>query len=83
MRPAELLPATLHLREKDLTDRPAFADGGRKMILSATVTGFQPGEEMTLETDGKTYSGLILERLVEADTVMGPWETQLLVEVHQ
>ena len=80
--PAEPLPATLHLSEKDLTDRPAFADGGRKMILSTTVTGFQPGEEMNLETDGKTYAGLILERLVEADTRMGPWNTQLLVEVH-
>ena len=81
--PVEPLPATLHLSEKDLTDRPAFADGGRKMILPTTVTGFQPGEEMTLETDGKIYSGLILERLVEADTAVGPWSTQLLVEVHR
>ncbi len=80
--PAEPLPATLHLSEKDLTDRLAFADGGRKMILSTTVTGFQPGEEMTLETDGKAFSGLILERMTEADTAMGSWVTQLLVEVH-
>ena len=79
--PAEPLPATLHLTQKDLTDRPAFADGSRKMILSTAVTGFQPGEEMTLETEGKTYSGLILERMVEADTAMGPWETQLLVQL--
>lgn len=80
--PAEPLPATLHLTEKDLTDRPAFADGGKKMILSTTVTGFQPGEEMTLATEGKTYSGLILERMMEADTAIGSWKTQLLVEVH-
>lgn len=80
--PAEPLPATLHLAKKDLTDRPAFADGGRKMILSTSVTGFQPGEEMTLETDGQRYAGLILERMTEADTVAGPWKTQLLVEVH-
>ena len=81
--PSEPLPATLHLSEQDLTDAPAFADGGRKMILSTTVTGFQPGEEMTLETEGKTYSGLILERMVEADTAMGAWVTQLMVEVHR
>ena len=80
--PAEPLPATLHLAQKDLTDRPAFADGGRKMILSTTVTGFQPGEEMTLETDGKAYAGLILERRTEADTAMGPWKTQLLIGLH-
>ena len=80
--PAKPLPATLHLKDKDLTDRPSFADGGRKMILSTTVTGFQPGEEMTLETEGKIYSGLILERMVEADTALGPCSTQLLIELH-
>ncbi len=79
--PAEPLPATLHLKEKDLKDRPAFADSGRKMILSTSVTGFQPGEEMTLETDGKAFSGLILERMTEADTAMGPWRSQLLVQL--
>lgn len=83
MIPVERLPATLHLKDKDLTDRTAFADGGRKMILSTTVTGFQPGEEMTLETEGKIYSGLILERMTEADTAMGPWSMQLIVEVHR
>ena len=80
--PAKPLPATLHLKDTDLTDRPSFADGGRKLILSTTVTGFQPGEEMTLETEGKTCSGLILERMVEADTAIGPWNTQLLIELH-
>ena len=78
--PAEPLPATLHLAERDLTDRPAFADGGRKMILKTTVTGFRPGEEMTLSYDGKTYSGLILERMVEADTGTGIRNTQLLIK---
>ena len=79
--PADPLPATLHLSKKDLKDRPAFADGGKKMILSTTVTGFRPGEEMTLETDGKVYSGLILERMVDADNTKGPWNTQLLLEL--
>ena len=80
--PASPLPATLHLKASDLTDRPVVADGGRKMILSTAVTGFQPGEEMTLEYEGKTAAGLILERLVEADTASGPWHTQLLVQLH-
>ena len=78
--PAEPLPATLHLGERDLTDRPVFADGGRKMILKTTVTGFRPGEEMTLTYDGKTYSGLILERMTEADTGAGIRNTQLLIK---
>ena len=83
MVPADPLPATLHLTESDLTDLPMIADKGRKMILSTTVTGFQPGEEMTLEYEGVRCAGLILERMVEADTGPGPWETQLMIELHQ
>ena len=78
--PKEPLPAALRLTEKDLADAPAFADGGRKMILSTTVTGFRPGEEILLEYENKTASGLIVERLTDADTGTGPWSTQLLVE---
>ena len=36
-----------------------------------------------LETEGKMYFGLILERMVEADTAMGAWVMQLMVEVHR
>lgn len=57
------------------------AAGGKKMILSTTVTGFQPGEEMTLEADGERRQGLILERMVEADTAYGEWKTQLVVQL--
>lgn len=81
--PAEPLPATLHLTEKDLTDAPAFARGGKRMILSTAVTGFQPGEEMTLRWQGQAFRGLILERMTEADTGDGPWRCELLVEVHR
>ena len=80
--PRNPLPAALRLTEKDLADRPATADRGGKLILSTTVTGFQPGEEMTLDYRGEMYSGRILERLTEADTGEGPWTTQLLIELH-
>lgn len=79
--PKDPLPPSLHLSGKDLSDVPAFVDGGKKMILSTSVTGFQPGEEMTLEWEGRTLRGLILERGVDADNVSGPWKTELLVEV--
>jgi len=80
--PAQPLEPTLHLSTSDLTDTPMLAAGGRKMILSTTVTGFQPGEEMTLELNGQSWSGLILQRMVDADTVSGEWKTQLLVQLH-
>lgn len=80
--PKDPLPATLHLTAKDLTDTPMLADRGKKLILSTIMAGFQPGEEMTLTAGGKTYAGIILERMVDADSVSGPWKTQLLIELH-
>ena len=80
--PKDPLPASLHLTEADLTDRPVFADAGRKMILSTNVVGFQPGDEMTLSFEGVTTKGLIVSRMVDADSYSGPWKTELLIEVH-
>ena len=80
--PKYQLPACLHLTEADLTDRPVFADSGRKMILSTNVVGFQPGDEMTLSFAGTTTKGLIVSRLVDADSYTGSWKTELLIEVH-
>ena len=81
--PKDPLTASLHLTEADLTDRPIFADSGRKMILSTNVVGFQPGDEMTLSFEGMTTKGLIASRMVDADSYSGPWKTQLLVELHK
>ena len=80
--PKNPLPASLHLTEADLADRPVFVDGGRKMILSTNVVGFQPGDEMTLSFEGTTTKGLIVSRMVDADSYAGPWKTELLIEVH-
>ena len=80
--PKDPLQALLHLTEANLTDRPVIADSGRKMILSTNVVGFQPGDEMTLFFEGTTTKGLIISRLVDADSYAGPWKTQLLVELH-
>ena len=80
--PKDPLTASLHLTAGDLNDRPIFADSGRKMILSTSATGFQPGDEMTLFFEGTTTKGLIISRLVDADSYSGPWKTELLIEVH-
>ena len=80
--PNDPLPASLHLTEADLTDRPVFADSGRKMILSTYVVGFQPGDAMTLSFEGTITKGLITSRLVDADSYAGPWKTELLIEEH-
>ena len=80
--PRDPLPASLHLSADDLTDRPVFADSGRKMMLSTNVVGFQPGDAMTLSFEGTITKGLITSRLVDADSYAGPWKTELLIEIH-
>ena len=79
--PENPMPSPLYLTEKDLADAPSFAMGGKRMILSMTTADYPPGEELRLTYQGTTITGLILERLTEADTEAGPWSTQLLVEV--
>ncbi len=79
--PAESRPATLHLTEKDLTDRPVMADGGKKMILCTTVTGFQAGEEMTLEyMPGNGMNDLsVLESIRGESRFDVPWRSQGMI----
>jgi hypothetical protein len=50
-------------------------------ILSTNVVSFQPSDEITLSFEGTTTKGLIISRMVDADSYAGPWRTQLLVEL--
>ena len=77
--PKDPLPATMTLTAQDLLHEPMRVDGGRKLVLATQITGFQPGDEILLAYGLETIRGLILERAVEADTVEGPWKTELLV----
>ena len=81
--PADPPPAVLHLKESDLLDKPSYVDDRRKVILSTDVIGYQPGDEMDLEYKGRQIKGVILERMIQADTKSGPWNTQLLVELDE
>ena len=56
----------------------------RKTRASMAVEkGLQPLADALRETDGKVYAGLILERMVDADTSSGEWMTQLLLQLRQ
>ena len=81
--PADPPPAVLHLKEPDLLDKPSYADGRKKVILTTDVIGYQPGDEMDLEYKGRLLKGVILERMIQADTNSGPWNTQLLLELDE
>ena len=73
----------LEMAAADLTDTPRFAEGGKIMVLSTTVTGFQPGDEIILSYNIGEYSGIILERMVGADNGNGPWRTEMMIEVNR
>ena len=73
----------LEMAAADLTDEPRFAEGGKIMVLSTTVTGFQPGDEVVLSYRKEAYRGLILERMVEADNGNGPWRTEMMIGVRK
>lgn len=53
MIPAEGLPVSLYLTDRDLIDTPFFTDG--QMILRTTVTGWPVGERISV--NGKRVRG--------------------------
>ena len=84
--PASGLPEAVRITEADLTDAPAFAGGSLHgapslMILSATVTGWRPGQTVDVEYKNIRVRGIVRERSVDADTGDGAWKCELLVEV--
>ena len=77
--PAEGVPVSLELSEKDLVSAPSFPSGSL-MVLRTTVTGWPVGKQVSVEYGGLHAEGLILERFVEADTA-GVWRTEILIEM--
>ena len=53
----------------------------KRLILSAAVSGWRPGQ--TAEVDYKDIHtrGIITERSVDADTASGAWKCEMVVEL--
>ena len=77
--PAEGLPVSLHLSERDLIDVPFFTDG--QMILRTTVTGWPIGEKVSVKWKNGSAEGLVVERRVDINTHGGRWESTLIIEM--
>ena len=71
-------PVQAELSEADLTDQPVYTRG--RLILSTRPAGWPVGRRIRLSFRGRETTGLILRRSVDADTLSGPWNSQLLVE---
>ena len=76
----------VRVSETDLTDAPVFTGKVRRgspslMILSATVSGWRPGQTAEVDYKDVHARGIITERSVDADTASGPWKSEMIVEV--
>ena len=79
MIPAEGLPVSLYLTDRDLIDTPFFTDG--QMILRTTVTGWPVGERISVKWKDGSAEGLVTERRMDIDTLNGKWESMLLISL--
>ncbi len=84
--PAEGLPEAVKVTEADLTDIVSFAGGTLRgsmplAVLSATVSGWRPGQTVEVRQGSVSFRGIIVSRSVDADTASGPWKSEMIVEL--
>ena len=82
------LPVSYRISEKDLLEEPSFVGGSAhgassRMILTANLAGWRPGQTVEVSCGNTHAVGIILERSVEADTDSGAWKSEMLVELIQ
>ena len=80
------LSEAVQITDTDLTDTVAFAGGSQRgtkqlAILSATVSGWRPGQTVEVRQGSVSFRGIIVSRSVDADTASGPWKSEMIVEV--
>lgn len=79
--PAEGLPVSMTLTEKDLLEAPARTGSGR-LVLRTAVTGWPLGKTVSVNWKGLTWTGLVTERSVDADNLEGNWQAGITMEVN-
>ena len=78
--PHEDPPASVVIPEEDLQAAPEFPSGDLA-VLRLKVAGWPVGKKTEARWQGRTLTGIIAERLVEADSQSGPWYTEILLEM--
>ena len=84
--PSGSLSEAVRISETDLRDAVAFAGGSQRgtkqlAILSATVSGWRPGQTVEVRQGIVSFRGIILSRGVDADTATGSWKSEMIVEL--
>ena len=78
--PSSGLPVSMELSETDLKDAPVRTGDGC-LLLRTGVTGWPLGKTVSVQWQGNTTEGLVVERRVDADNMEGNWQAELLIEV--
>jgi hypothetical protein len=74
------LPDSLVLTASDLLDEPVRA--GNRMILRTKPVGWPLGKMVSVTWKGESFEGLVTERSVDADTMEGKWEAEMLIKLN-
>lgn len=72
-------PIQANLSEADLVDKPVFT--ATYALLRTKLAWWPIGRRLQLSYQNKTITGLITKRMLDADTELGPWESEVLVEL--
>ena len=82
--PSGGLAPSMTLTEADLLSPPAFVGGvlrgaPERMILSARLRGWRPGDTVSVRYGELSAAGIIEERGIDADTGGGPWASEMVL----
>lgn len=78
--PESDLPVSMIISEEDMLAAPEFPSGDLA-VLRLKVTGWPIGKKVEVRWQGKVLTGIVAERLTEADNQSGPWYSEILLEV--
>lgn len=72
-------PVSMVITEEDMLTEPEFPSGDLA-VLRLKVAGWPIGKKVEVRWQGRTLTGIIAERLMEADNQSGPWYSEVLLE---
>lgn len=78
--PKEGVPVSMELSAGDLLDVPSELPGNLLLVRTKAL-GWLPGKKMSVSWKGGSATGLVIERSIDADTVEGNWQSELLMEL--
>ena len=78
--PPSGLPVSMVLGEDDLAEEPVRA-GGNRLLLQTEPLGWSVGKTVSVNWKNGSAEGLVTERSIDADTLKGNWQAELLLEI--